>query len=521
MFIVESLSPKDFFERWLDGHAANEILRILNIETEYRIAFTRPLVERAISEAADGNFEALHFSSHGNSSGICLTNGKDMSWPEFVELVKPASGRNKALVMATCGGGDKELTKALTAAGVVFGWVFGSTSDTVTFSDSCLAWSILYNRLVDHGFQRPALMTTLRAINAASRATSCIAAGTEESTFITRQKNKCDVHIDKQSGLACLPFRHLSMPSMKGDCSWAPYRSSFSRHSTGSSSRSYVSGCLRRSMTFPTHSRWDARVSRRTVSTSMVGQGGMELSAANASGSPISMNPGGAVTRAFLRKEAKAALKFQASLMLWILATTARRDARVQAWVDELNEEWENEDRDRIAIVWTWYECISHLNSFPTLQRWYYQDVIQVRASKDLDEIILRTIAMAFARPAFEVPLHCETPNEFLQALKDSQKALRTGELVDRESRQVIRKAIGGYHELDDDQARLELGRIDKQLRQLRTQLEQGLRDKIIQRIDGYLNIQDGALARHLEELRQQCVDDLNHVLSNAGLPTI
>ncbi len=109
----------------------------------------------------------LHFSSHGSSTGVTLTNGKKLSWKEFVELVKPVAGEDKALVMATCGGGDRELTKALTASSVIFGWVFGSTASAVTFSDSCLAWSILYNRLVDHGFEKPALMRTLKAINAA------------------------------------------------------------------------------------------------------------------------------------------------------------------------------------------------------------------------------------------------------------------------------------------------------------------------------------------------------------------
>lgn len=166
VYIIESLDPEDFYKRRLDGHAANEMLRILGTETEYRIAFTRPLVERAIAEAAAGDFEVLHFSSHGANDGVQLTNGKNLSWAEFVEMIKPASGPKKALVMATCGGGDRELTKALTAAGVLFGWVFGSTAKKVAFSDSCLAWSILYNRLYDHGFRRKHLMTTLEAINA-------------------------------------------------------------------------------------------------------------------------------------------------------------------------------------------------------------------------------------------------------------------------------------------------------------------------------------------------------------------
>lgn len=43
VYILETLDPEDFFERRLDGHAANEILKILDVTTEYRIAFTRPL----------------------------------------------------------------------------------------------------------------------------------------------------------------------------------------------------------------------------------------------------------------------------------------------------------------------------------------------------------------------------------------------------------------------------------------------------------------------------------------------
>ena len=193
----------------------------------------------------------------------------------------------------------------------------------------------------------------------------------------------------------------------------------------------------------------------------------------------------------------------------------------MQGYVDELNRQWENEQRERVAIVWSWDECISYLNSFPPLQRWYYEDVIQVRGAADLDEMILRTISMAFARPAFEVPLHCETPDEFMQALRDTQKALRTGELVDRESRHVIRKAVGGYNELDDGHNRAGLQRVDEALKQLRSKIEQGLKDNAIGRVNGFLDFHDSALANDLEEIRRRCLQELNEVLRRAGLPPI
>jgi hypothetical protein len=231
--------------------------------------------------------------------------------------------------------------------------------------------------------------------------------------------------------------------------------------------------------------------------------------------------PGGPITRRFLRDAASESLAFGEPLKIWILATTARRDTAVQGYVDELNGEWERDQRDRIAIVWSWDECISYLNSFHDLQRWYYDQVIQVRGAADLDAVILQTIAMAFARPAFEVPLHCETTNEFLQALKDTQKALRTGELVDRESRHVIRKAVGGYHQLHDDGSRQAMKAVDKDLQSLRTGLEQGLKDGSIRRVHDFLDFTNPRLASDLAQLRDRCVRGLNRALQDAGVQPI
>ncbi|WP_192182872.1 hypothetical protein [Mesorhizobium amorphae] len=132
--------------------------------------------------------------------------------------------------------------------------------------------------------------------------------------------------------------------------------------------------------------------------------------------------------------------------------------------------------------------------------------------------MILQTIAMAFHRPAFEVPLHCETTDEFLQTLQDTQRALRTGELLDRQSRHAIRKSIGGWRELSDRSWRVRMGRIDKQLRELRTKLAQGLKDGTIRRTHSFLDFLNRRQAEDLEELRGKCVRDLNRLLREAGI---
>ena len=256
----------------------------------------------------------------------------------------------------------------------------------------------------------------------------------------------------------------------------------------------------------------------RSTRYGMIGVQCKRLADLDPNGNPY---PGGPISRKFLRDAADDSLVFKPTLSFWILATTARRDTAVQGWVNEINDEWNAQGRDRRAIVWSWDDMIGYLNGFPELQRWYYEEVIKVRGAKDLDKVILTTIAMAFSRPAFEVPLHCESPDEFLQALSDTQRAMRTGELLDRESRHVIRKAVGGWREVDDLAFRDSLGVVSKSLSHLRTQIEQGLQDHRIRRVNGFLDFTDMRFARHLEMLRNECVEILNEVLASANMPPV
>lgn len=231
--------------------------------------------------------------------------------------------------------------------------------------------------------------------------------------------------------------------------------------------------------------------------------------------------PGGPIDKKFLESAADEALQFGPDLKIWILATTAKRDAKLQGFVRDLNERWEREGRDRQAIVWAWDDCVSYLNTFPDLQNWYYRDVIKVRSVHDLDVMILETISMAFHRPAFEVPIDCEQSDEFVQALKDTQQALRTGELVDRVSRHVIRKAVSGWRGIENQHWLDGLREVDGKLRTLRSELQGGLKSGTIQQQNGFLNISDIGLLQKLERLRSDAVLALNAVLSDAKIHVI
>lgn len=169
VFIAESLSPKDYYDRRMDGFAANEVLKIQSCKTDYRIVLTRNFLRRAIKEANDGNYEIFHLSCHGDDDGIQLANGDEISWLDLGIMFKTYANKNRILVMASCSGGHNDLTKALTKAQSIFGYVIGSASkDGVGFTDSCIAWSILYREIIERGLDRSIIQRAIKIINNAS-----------------------------------------------------------------------------------------------------------------------------------------------------------------------------------------------------------------------------------------------------------------------------------------------------------------------------------------------------------------
>lgn len=167
VLIAESVSSEDFYFHRTDGFAANEVLRIQQVRTQYRLAFDRESLRRAIKEAASDDYRLLHLSCHGNDDEVVLTDGASIDWLDLADELRPYARLDRSLVLSSCSGGYVGVTKALQKAGVVFGYVFGSTSsEGVGFTDSCLAWSVLYSQIIKHGFSRQDLKATLGKINA-------------------------------------------------------------------------------------------------------------------------------------------------------------------------------------------------------------------------------------------------------------------------------------------------------------------------------------------------------------------
>lgn len=166
VLIAESLDPDDFYDRRLDGYAANEVLRIQNVRSSYRVVLDNPRLRKSIAEAAGSDFTVYHLSCHGDDDGITLADEGFIPWLEFARLMTGYATLDRILVLSCCSGGYVAVTKALAKAGCTFGYVFGSSAEEgVGYTDSCLAWSMLYSRFAESGFSRSKLRQIIDKIN--------------------------------------------------------------------------------------------------------------------------------------------------------------------------------------------------------------------------------------------------------------------------------------------------------------------------------------------------------------------
>lgn len=81
-------------------------------------------------------------------------------------MFKSYARKDRLIIMASCSGGHNDFTKALVKAKSIFGYVVGSVEkDGVGFTESRIAWSILYRELIANNLTRSTMKTAIRKIN--------------------------------------------------------------------------------------------------------------------------------------------------------------------------------------------------------------------------------------------------------------------------------------------------------------------------------------------------------------------
>lgn len=161
--IIEMNSPQDFYSGKLDGMAVQYFLRTLDLEATLRFVLDKKHLKKALKEAAEGNYDIVHVSAHGNSTGIAIANDELISWASFANLFKEVDCCPLALVMACCAGSSDMLLDEFVRQAHGPGIVFGST-ENLAYDDYCIAWSMLYSKFRTGGIKITPAQEALQSI---------------------------------------------------------------------------------------------------------------------------------------------------------------------------------------------------------------------------------------------------------------------------------------------------------------------------------------------------------------------
>jgi hypothetical protein len=169
VFIAESVTHEDFYNRDWEGHAAEEIIRLLDGRTRYRMILNKTLLRRAIKEAATVITVFSIFHVMVMKTGVQLSGNRDVSWQELAEYFQKAKSAPEALVLSSCAGGDAGIARAFEQLDrrptVIFGAEATKEDDLITLPSACISWSILYSVLATEGMTPDAFKEAVTKMN--------------------------------------------------------------------------------------------------------------------------------------------------------------------------------------------------------------------------------------------------------------------------------------------------------------------------------------------------------------------
>lgn len=169
VYVAESASAVDFFERRWEGYVVEEIVRLLGDRASYRIVMTPSILERAVKQATNWKCDVFHLSCHGDGAGIQLSDQTWLSWNDLVNDFQKFAYSPKALILSSCVGGDRGAAKAFAGSAHRPGVIFGSEAEephVITFPGACVAWPILYTDLSTLGMARRVFRGAVDKMNA-------------------------------------------------------------------------------------------------------------------------------------------------------------------------------------------------------------------------------------------------------------------------------------------------------------------------------------------------------------------
>lgn len=221
--------------------------------------------------------------------------------------------------------------------------------------------------------------------------------------------------------------------------------------------------------------------------------------------------PSRQLTTAEIDTEVEAAKMFYPQLERFIIATTGQRDVNLQAHVRGLDQ---SNLPFKVSLMF-WEDYQEFLNNHTELMYRYYKDVLEYRKNYSPIKHYLLVLSMAFDRPALRTPFHLENQaTDFIQAISDTQNAIATGRLKDRDGRiidecKVPKPKIKG------------ITKASNHLQKVREIATAAISQNLIVEHENVIEIRSPDLANQLNEERKLAVDLLNTELRANGLEEI
>lgn len=153
VYIIESLTPNNFYKGIVEGKALSETLALSGINTEYKLTLDKKTFETSLKEGLTAAIEKnkgrpiLHISAHGNEEGIKLTDTTFLKWSELADLLTPINESigGFLLCLSSCHGySGTQMAMDIKDDKLPFIAIVAN-SEIVDFADTSIAYSTFYH----------------------------------------------------------------------------------------------------------------------------------------------------------------------------------------------------------------------------------------------------------------------------------------------------------------------------------------------------------------------------------------
>jgi hypothetical protein len=221
--------------------------------------------------------------------------------------------------------------------------------------------------------------------------------------------------------------------------------------------------------------------------------------------------PSKQLTIAEIDVEIDAAKTFSPRLDHFIIATTGPRDADLQGHIRIQNQ---SGIPFKVSLLF-WEDYQEFLNDHVGLMYKYYKEVLEYRSKyNELDHYLL-LLSQAFDRPAIKTSFYCENQAlDFIKAMADTQNAIATGRLVDRDER-IIDECKVPRPKIKN------LTKAGQHLQKAREIATKGMAEGVIVQHQNVIEIKSREVTDELNQLRRQAVELLNNELIKRDLEIV